>query len=166
MSTNADAISAPTSCRSRIMSLPIDELILSRLLIATGAGIAAFWVLFFTAGLAPANPPACYFVFEHAFPLPDLVLAAALVAAGRGLAHGKPWSSALSLACAGGLVFLGLVDLSFNAQNGLYSQSLSGGLSAAAINLWCVGLGAAIVLTLGSADGVGRLARSGSNAAQ
>jgi hypothetical protein len=148
------------------MSLSIDDRTLSRLQIATGGGIAAFWALFFTSGLAPANPPACYFVFEHAFPLPDLVLAAALIGAGCGLMAGKNWSHALSFACAGGLVFLGLVDLSFNAQNGIYSASLSGGLSSAAINAWCLGLGGAIVLTLGPPGEVARLARPGSRAAQ
>jgi len=43
----------------------------ARAQLATGFGIIVFWILFFTVGLAPANPPVCYFAFEHAFPLPE-----------------------------------------------------------------------------------------------
>jgi hypothetical protein len=50
--------------------------------IATGLGIIAFWILFFTAGMAPAHPPTCFFAFEHAFTLPDAVLSIGLLAAG------------------------------------------------------------------------------------
>jgi hypothetical protein len=127
------------------MSAVTTDRTMAYLQIATGAGIAAFWALFFTVGLAPDNAPACYFAFEHAFPLPDLVLAAALLAAGRGLADGKPWGRALSLPCSGGLIFLGLVDFSFNVQNGIYAASGLDGAMSAAMNAWCVAFGTAMI---------------------
>jgi hypothetical protein len=40
-----------------------------------------------------------------------------------------------SLACAGSLIFLGLVDFSFNAINGMYTTDLADSVLAAAINL-------------------------------
>jgi hypothetical protein len=116
------------------------------LLAGTGVGIALFWVAFFTVGLAPADPPPCYLAFEHAFPGPDLVLAAVLIAAGLGLrVHDAPRRRrcrGLALAGAGALVFLGLLDVSFNAQNGMYAISAADTALALAINAWCIGLGA------------------------
>lgn len=119
--------------------------------IATGLGILTFWLLFFTIGLAPANASACYFVFEHAFPLPDTTLALGLLAAGALQLRGHALGQALSLACAGGLIFLGLVDFSFNLQNGIYIGGLADGLAAAAINLWCVAFGIALIVLQGAA---------------
>ena len=49
------------------------------------------------------------------------------------------------LVCAGGLIFLGLLDASFNVQNGIYTSSLIDGLTAAVINLWCIVLGVTII---------------------
>ncbi|MCX7680050.1 MAG: hypothetical protein N2316_12660 [Spirochaetes bacterium] len=118
--------------------------LISYLSIFTGCGIALFWVLFFTLGLAPENPPACYFVYEHAFPLPDAVLAIGLI--GGGLMVLKNESRAVwLLPPAGGLIFLGLVDFAFNFQNGLYLISLMDGIFNAVINGWCVIFGGVII---------------------
>jgi hypothetical protein len=62
----------------------------ARAQLATGFGIIVFWVLFFTVGLAPLNPPVCYFAFEHAFPLPDAVLAIGLLGGGALAIAGRP----------------------------------------------------------------------------
>ncbi len=121
------------------------------LAIATALGIAAFWIAFFTIGLAPQGAPACYLAFERAFPLPDAALAAALLAAGISLRRGRPQGYALGLAAAGGLVFLGLLDASFNLQQGIYALSSGDLLTNAAINLWCVGLGLWLIARLGRA---------------
>jgi hypothetical protein len=96
-------------------------------------------------GLAPENPPEGYFVFEHSFPLPDSALALTLIAAAVLLLHGKPLGRALSLVSAGGLLFLGIVDFSFNIQNGMYSGPALDTVLNAFINLWCVGFGAFLV---------------------
>jgi len=109
--------------------------------IATGLGILAFWSLFFTVGMAPAQPLRCFFAFEHAFPLPDTTLAVALVASGVNLLKGGAWGRDVSLACSGGLLFLGLVDLSFAAQNGVFAGPLADALQWGLISLWCSVLG-------------------------
>jgi len=113
--------------------------------ITTASGIGLFWVAWFAGGLAPEDPPACYLAFERAFPLPDLVLALALLAAGLFLLKGRPAGRALSLACAGALIFLGLLDASFNLQNGLYSTPANLAMNGC-INLWCVGLGTGLLI--------------------
>jgi hypothetical protein len=117
--------------------------------VATGIGILLFWAAFFTIGLAPQNPPECYFAYEHAFPFPDSVLAVGLVVAGCLLLAGKAGGRSLSLVCAGGLIFLGLLDFSFNLQNGIYAASPVELVTNGLINAWCVGFGGFMALTLG-----------------
>jgi len=117
--------------------------------VATAVGLIGFWVTFFTVGLSPVDPPPGYVEFEHSFPLPDGLLAVGLAAAAWLLASGDPATRArgraLSLVCAGGLYFLGVVDFSFNIQNGMYTRGLADGVFAAALQVWCVGYGTAIL---------------------
>src|SRR5262249_58274558 len=103
--------------------------------IATGLGILVFWILFFSVGLAPAHPPPGYFAFEHSFVLADSMLAVSLLAAGSLGLKGRPMGRVLSLMCAGGLIFLGLVDFSFNVRNGIYIRDFPPRVVAAAINI-------------------------------
>jgi hypothetical protein len=120
--------------------------LLAWLMILTGAGIALFWVAFFTFDLVPKNAPPCYLAFEHAFPPPDGLLALGLIAAGVLTLTGRPAGRSLSLVCAGGLLFLGVIDISFNFQNGIYGLGFGEMLSMAAINLWCVVFGAILAM--------------------
>jgi hypothetical protein len=113
--------------------------------ILTGAGIIGFWIIFFTFGLAPEHAPACYYAYEHAFPLPDAVLAIGLIAGGVMTFRNQLKYDWL-LPSAGGLIFLGLVDFAFNVQNGMYTISLADGILNAGINLWCVSLGCIIII--------------------
>jgi hypothetical protein len=121
---------------------------ISILSIITAAGLVLFWIGFFTIGLAPANPPDGYFVYEHSFPVPDIILAMVLIAGGilnmTGGAHG----TTLLVAGGGALVFLGILDISFNFQNGMYKISVLDMILNAFINLWCVIFGAAIVVRM------------------
>lgn len=114
----------------------------------TGFGIMLFWIGFFTVGLAPAEPPACYFAFEHSFPLPDTILALGLVTSAVLLLKGKTPGRSVSLVCAGGLMFLGLVDFSFNILNGMYAISVMDTILNAFINLWCAAFGLFIAVKL------------------
>ncbi|NLA27106.1 MAG: hypothetical protein GX878_06895 [Firmicutes bacterium] len=108
------------------------------LAILTGLGLLLFWIAFFTVGLAPDNPPPGYFEYEHSFPLPDIVLAVALIAAGVMMFRGRAPGGLLALLCSGALIFLGLLDFSFNIQNGVYTLSTAELLLNGSINLWCV----------------------------
>jgi hypothetical protein len=116
--------------------------------IATGIGLILFWLAFFTIGLAPENPPDCYLAFEHSFPLPDMILALVLLWAGILMWKQNPGARAPGLAASGGLIFLGLIDFSFNIQNGMYLISTPDLIMNAFINLWCVGLGTTLFLSL------------------
>lgn len=112
---------------------------------ATSIGLVLFWTGFFTIGLAPENPPAGFFEYEHSFPLPDGILAVALFFAGYGLLKQKTYAKSLSLICSGALFFLGMVDFSFNIQNGMYQISTMDTILNAFINIWCLFLGATII---------------------
>lgn len=127
--------------------------IVSTLEIITGVGIILFWIGFFTVGLAPENPPACYFAFEHSFPLPDVILALALIYSGILIRQEKPLGASLGLTTAGGLIFLGVIDFSFNIQNGMYLISTADLILNAFINLWCAGFGIYIFIKLGLGQG-------------
>ena len=115
--------------------------------IATGAGLIIFWILFFTVGLAPENAPESYEAFEHSFPVPDIILAATLIASSVLLLMKNPLGMTLSIASGGALIFLGMLDISFNLQNMFARQSLKEKLFSATINLWCVGFGLAILIS-------------------
>jgi len=115
----------------------------------TAVGLILFWIGFFTIGLAPKNPPKGYMEYEHSFPLPDGLLALLLLAAGILLLLNNPWGGHLSLVAAGALVFLGVLDFSFNIQNGVYKISKSDLILNAFLNIWCVGFGIAIALLIG-----------------
>jgi hypothetical protein len=114
----------------------------------TGIGFILFWIGFFTIGLAPENPPQCYFAYEHSFPLPDIILSIAALASGILLLKNKESGRTLSLVCAGGLIFLGILDFSFNIQNGIYMISTLDLILNAFINIWCVAFGLALYLKM------------------
>ncbi len=122
------------------------NLVRAWLMILTGAGIILFWIAFFSFNLVPENAPACYLTFEHSFPPPDGLLALGLIAAGILVLRGRPAGRTLSLVNAGGLLFLGVIDISFNLQNGIYGLGLDELISMAAINIWCVAFGAWLVI--------------------
>jgi uncharacterized membrane protein (UPF0136 family) len=123
--------------------------LIASLEIVTAVGLVLFWIAFFTVGLAPENAPACYFAYEHSFPLPDGLLAALLLAAGILLTKNRPWGLKLSLAAGGALVFLGMLDFSFNIQNGVYLTSTIDLILNVFINIWCVGFGLALIVLIG-----------------
>jgi hypothetical protein len=117
--------------------------------LVTGAGLLLFWAGFFTIGLAPANPPECYLAYEHSFWLPDIILAIALITAAVRLRKDKAPGRSLSLICAGALIFLGVLDFSFNIQNGVYTSSTLDLILNAFINAWCVVAGMYLSVRLG-----------------
>lgn len=109
--------------------------------LTTGLGLILFWAGFFTIGLAPVNPPPCYLAYEHSFVLPDMILAIALITAAFLLFKGRGPGRTLSLVCSGALIFLGMLDFSFNILNGIYAASTMDLITNAFINLWCVAIG-------------------------
>lgn len=119
--------------------------LLTTALFVTGALELAYWVVFTTIGMAPARPPACYFAYEHAFLIPDVIVALSLLAAGVLRLRSHPLARPLTSACGGSLAFLGLLDACFNVQNGVYASSAMDLWTNAALNAYCVGFGITLV---------------------
>jgi hypothetical protein len=119
---------------------------IARLQLVTATGLLVYWPLFFTVGLAPADPPFGYFVFQHSFTVPDVILALAFIRAGTWLLSEdgvrRSRGRALSLVCSGALLFLGMLDISFNVLNSVYSLLHLDTIVEMAVNAWCIGFGA------------------------
>jgi len=119
---------------------------IARLQLLTGAGLLLYWLLFFVVGVAPVIPPLGYFVFQHSFTGPDIVLALAFITAGTWLLSEdeirRSRGRALSLVCSGALIFLGMLDISFNDLNSIYSLMSLDTIVEIAVNAWCIGFGA------------------------
>ena len=124
-----------------INRLPLGTI--ARLQFVTAACLLVYWPIFFTVGLAPADPPAGYFVFQHSFTVPDIFLALALIRAGTWLLSEdlvrQSCGHALSLVCCGGLLFLGMLDISFNILNSVYAVLSLETVVEMAVNAWCIG---------------------------
>ncbi len=61
------------------------------------------------------------------------------------MVRGGSWGRAVSLACSGGLLFLGVIDFSFNTRNGGFGGPVGDALQAGFLSLLCVALGLCII---------------------
>ena len=115
------------------------------------AGIVSFWIAFFTTDLISIDDPhlkEIYFAFESAFPVPDAYLSIVLTIGGIGLLRKRFYGDFFSLMGGASLIFLGLLDISFNIQHGIYFTGVSEGIMNILINLLCFGGGIFLVLII------------------
>ena len=115
----------------------------ARLQLATCIGIALFWVMFLAGGAPDSRYPSHWLNFERSFPLADgfLCCCLALAYTRRNTPAWPKWT----LVAAGALVFLGLVDFSYNLQSNIYVIGAIDGPLNLAINLWCMGFGGCLI---------------------
>ncbi len=112
------------------------------LLLLTAAGTVAYWIGFFTAGDALHSADTdVYLAFEAAFPAADAWMASAALAAAIGLARRRPWAVPAGIAAGSALVFLGLMDVLFNLEHGLYARPSGAMAVETVINVFCVVVG-------------------------
>ncbi len=112
------------------------------LLAVTAAGTAAYWIAFFAAGNAlHSSETDAYVAFEHAFPAADTWMASAAIAAAIGLVRRRPWAVLAGIAAGSALVFLGLLDVLFNLEQGLYARLSAAMAVETVINLFCLAAG-------------------------
>lgn len=117
-------------------------------LAVTGALIVAYWAVYFTSGANRSGEDAVYVGFENAFPLADSYMTLCLFIAAIQLWRGRP--SALFWGIAGGsaLIFLGLMDVLFNLEQGKYAEGGGPMLAETLINLFSLGFGPYTMLRL------------------
>jgi len=114
-------------------------------------GIVLFWLAFFTADGVHISDPCLkekYLAFESAFPVPDAYLSIVLVIGSIGLLRKKSYGRLFSLIGGASLIFLGLLDISFNTQHGIYLLGLGEAALNLLINLICLGVGVFLTLTV------------------
>ena len=102
-------------------------------------GIIGFWLYFFKVENKDPKNSQVYLHYERAFPLPDLGwIVVSLIIAGIGLLQNAKFGFIMTIASGGGLIFLGLVDVAFNAQNEGYSSDLADSIMNLGINGVCL----------------------------
>ncbi len=136
------------SADAEISSIPTERpRWLGNLQLITACGIASFWVYFFAVeNHRPGNDPT-WLAFERSFPVPDLLwVTPLLVMGGWAMRRGRGWATPCAIAAGGALVFLGLLDASFNFQQDRYTISLGDGLLNGFINLYCFVFGVVLIV--------------------
>ena len=125
---------------------------LSALLIATTLGVVYYWADFYLRGAVNVVTEDWYIKFERAFPPADLWMSACSIIGAVGLLKGEPYGLLFAFIAAGSLVFLALMDITFNIQNSLYrlTSSSSQMKFEVFINVWTLGLGIALIVLLSS----------------
>lgn len=120
--------------------------LLALLMLLTAVGTALFWIVFFSDLEAQrsgyfASRCAAWFAWECSFPLADAWMAATALLAARGLWLRRPTGLLFGLVSGGTMVFLGLMDILFFLQNGLYLPLNGEVVAEALIHLWMSVLG-------------------------
>lgn len=128
------------------MKRPRSVTILALLMLLTAIGTVLFWIVFFSDLEAQrsgyfASRCAAWFAWERSFPLADAWMAATALLAALGLWRQRPSGLLFGLVSGGAMVFLGLMDILFFLQNGLYLPLNSEVIAEALIHLWTSALG-------------------------
>ena len=94
------------------------EIILAILQIIFAIGIIGIWIYFFLVEFKDPNQEEYYIKHERSFPLPDIgLIAVSLLVAAIGLLTNQRFGIFFTIVAGGALMFLGLIDFSFNLQN-------------------------------------------------
>lgn len=117
--------------------------VLGVLLVVTAVVTVAYWLDFFLRGTVQAVEEEWYLRFERAFPVADGWMASCSLVSAVGLFTGSSYGTVFGLLAAGALVFLGLMDLTFNLQNGMFRLLPGSGQMwvELVIVVWCLALG-------------------------
>jgi len=128
--------------------------------VVIGLGIFAFiaillyWITWFLApeliqSLKPDSPEyACYVTYEQSFPLADAYVAAAALIGAIGLWKMRPWGFLSMMLVAGGAIFLGLMDLSYDLEHGIFIPLSVESATELLIVVLLLSLGPVVVLLL------------------
>jgi hypothetical protein len=126
-------------------------IILALLLIISALGTIYYWADFYLRGEVQVIEDEWYIKFEKAFLVADLwgVSACSLIGA-VGLLTEQPYGPFFSLLAAGSMIFLALMDITFNIENNLYPliATSSQMVFELVINLWFLVLGISLIVYL------------------
>ena len=92
--------------------------------ILLGIGFVGFWVIFYFTEYKNPKMEECDFKHEKSFPLPDLMwVMPCLFIAGIGILMEHQFGYFFSALAGSGMMFLGLIDLAYDIQNGIFKRN-------------------------------------------
>lgn len=100
---------------------PRGVLVVAVLMFILAIAVPICWISFFS-GSSQITNETCYLTFESAFLAADTWLAIAALLACVGLLRRKPWGVLFSLLAGSSAFYLGLMDLLFDIEYGIYSR--------------------------------------------
>jgi hypothetical protein len=117
-------------------------------LLITFVATLAYWLIYYTSGDVQVRQDEVYLAFENAFPAADTWMAICALLGAIGLLRKRIWGFLFGLLAASSLVYLGLMDVTFDLNQGIYAL---GGVDTAIevlINLFCLIVGPLIIIYL------------------
>jgi len=121
--------------------MPDSRRVLAAVLLAGGVGTVLYWIAFFTSGVVQASQDPCYLVFERAFPAADAWAAANAIGAAVALWRRRPTAVLFAIAAGSAYIFLGLMDVLYNLEHGMYAVHSAEMANEIVINVFCLILG-------------------------
>jgi len=124
--------------------------VLSTLLIITAILVIYYWVDFFLRKGVQVTQEDWYIKFQKAFPVADMWMVTCALLGAIGLLTEQTYGSFFSILAASSLIFLALMDITFNVENKLYrliSTSNEMKLELAA-NIWLLSVGVILIIYL------------------
>jgi hypothetical protein len=132
------------------MKRPTGLTVTAVLMLLTAVGTLLFWITFFAdleaqRGGYLASRCDAWFAWEMSFPLADGWMAATAVLGAVGLWRMRPTGLLFGLVSGGAMVFLGLMDVLFFLQNGLYLPLVGEVAVELFIHVWTVAFGLFVI---------------------
>jgi hypothetical protein len=122
-------------------------------MLLTAIGIVGYWATFLSSLDAQrtgyfASRSGAWFAWELSFPLPDAWIAATAALGALGLWRGRQGGLLYGLLSGGAMVFLGLIDVLFFLENGLFVPVNGEVVAQILIQVWMLGFGAFSIHTI------------------
>ena len=110
------------------------------------AATVLYWTTFFTSGAVRSSSEGGYLAFERAFPAADAWLAIAAAISALMLARRDPRAILWGLIAGSSFVYLGLLDVLYDLENGKYA-SIDGAMAVEVmINLFSLTFGPFLII--------------------
>jgi hypothetical protein len=97
--------------------------------------------------LLPGHPEA-FRDLQRAMTWPDGTMTLAVLAGAAGLCLNRPWGPLFGTVGAAALVYMGILDVAFLAQHGMYARPDSVVRMMIVVDTWAIGVGTWIVFAL------------------
>jgi hypothetical protein len=114
--------------------------------ILMGGGLLYFWYSFFTTEQDLSGKPEGWFLHERCFVYPDVTIALVLFLSAGLLLAGSPLGERTSLVAGGMLLFLGIIDVAYHAQNGMLAAGAPNRPQLLLIDSIALGMGLLLAL--------------------